>query len=131
MSTHNPMQPCERCGQPHPKCTAHNRAGDPCGNNREPGQTVCRMHGGAAPKAQAAARMRLLEMIDPALHRLMTELNNEDAKPAERLRAVENVLDRTGLGRQVTMDDDTARALLLERLAALKQQQDDTEAGEE
>lgn len=24
-------EPCPRCGQPHPGCTAHNRAGRPCG----------------------------------------------------------------------------------------------------
>jgi len=49
---------CERCGQPHPRCTAHNRAGKPCGHVPEPDQTVCRLHGGRAPQAIAKAEER-------------------------------------------------------------------------
>ncbi|NGZ99645.1 hypothetical protein G5V59_02615 [Nocardioides sp. W3-2-3] len=38
--------PCDRCGQVHTKCTAHNREGNPCGRYAVPGLTVCYRHGG-------------------------------------------------------------------------------------
>lgn len=50
---------CERCGQPHPKCKAHNRKGGPCGGNRLAGQDVCYFHGGSSPQALAAANKRV------------------------------------------------------------------------
>lgn len=49
---------CKRCGQPHERCTAHNRAGHPCRSWPEPDQTVCRLHGGKAPQAIAKAEER-------------------------------------------------------------------------
>lgn len=52
--------PCTRCGQPHPKCTAHTRAGNPCRQQPMTGQTVCRMHGGSAPQSVAAAHERVV-----------------------------------------------------------------------
>jgi hypothetical protein len=54
-------KPCTRCGRPHARCTAHTRAGNPCGQKPMAGQTVCRMHGGSAPQAIAAAEERRLE----------------------------------------------------------------------
>lgn len=56
-----PMQPggCARCGGEHVGCTAHSRSGKPCGNPPMHGQSVCRMHGGSAPSARAAAEKRL------------------------------------------------------------------------
>lgn len=53
--------PCTRCGQPHPKCTAHTRAGNPCRQQPMTGQSVCRMHGGKAPQAITAAERRAIE----------------------------------------------------------------------
>lgn len=50
---------CNRCGQPHALCAAHNRAGNPCGQKRQPGQRVCHLHGGKSPQAIAAADERL------------------------------------------------------------------------
>lgn len=59
MSDH--PKPCTRCGQPHARCTAHTRAGNPCGQKPMAGQTVCRMHGGSAPQSLEAAQRRQLE----------------------------------------------------------------------
>lgn len=42
------------------QCTAHARSGNRCKRYAAPGAAVCRMHGGAAPQVQAAARRRLL-----------------------------------------------------------------------
>lgn len=54
-------KPCTRCGRPHARCTAHTRAGNPCGQKPMAGQTVCRMHGGSAPQSIDAAERRRLE----------------------------------------------------------------------
>lgn len=50
--------PCQRCGKPHAKCTAHTRAGNPCGQRPMRDQGVCKMHGGASPQNIAAAARR-------------------------------------------------------------------------
>ncbi len=54
---------CDRCGQPHPRCKAHTRAGNPCRQPPMAGQRVCRMHGGKSPQAQTAATRRLAEAV--------------------------------------------------------------------
>lgn len=54
MTDDQPM-PCERCGEPHARCSAHTRAGKACTQWPMAGQRVCRMHGGSSPKAIAAA----------------------------------------------------------------------------
>lgn len=41
------------------QCTATNRSGERCGRAPIPGGTVCRVHGGAAPRVKAAAERRL------------------------------------------------------------------------
>lgn len=46
---------CEKCGQVHPGCKAHNNRGEPCGNQPVKGSKVCRSHGGASPRGKAAA----------------------------------------------------------------------------
>jgi hypothetical protein len=51
---------CERCGEPHVRCSAHTKAGKPCGQPPMSGQTVCRKHGGKAPQNLNAAEQRLL-----------------------------------------------------------------------
>lgn len=56
----NPL-PCERCGQPHARCSGHTRAGKPCGQPPMAGQRVCRMHGGKSPQALAKAEERQVE----------------------------------------------------------------------
>lgn len=54
-------KPCPKCGQPHAKCTAHKRNGQPCGQPPMQDQDVCKMHGGKAPQALAAATTRHAE----------------------------------------------------------------------
>ena len=54
-------KPCDRCGEPHARCSAHTRAGRPCGQPPMRGQRVCKMHGGKSPGARENAEQRELE----------------------------------------------------------------------
>lgn len=58
--TTDPMA-CARCGQPHDRCTAHNRAGLPCGQHPIRGGSVCKSHGGRAPQTRRKADKRRAE----------------------------------------------------------------------
>lgn len=52
---------CERCGEIHDKCKAHNVAGKPCGMSPRIGLKVCRLHGGSTPAAIALSERRKRE----------------------------------------------------------------------
>lgn len=60
MWSDDPM-PCDKCGEPHARCSAHTRAGKPCRQPAMDGQRVCRLHGGKSPRALAAAERRIGE----------------------------------------------------------------------
>lgn len=100
-------------------CTAHRSNGDPCKAPAIRGGTVCRAHGGSSPQAQRAARLRLLELVDPAIATLEREMENAD-KSADRQRAAENILDRTGYGRTQRVDIAQAQEVLVEKLTELR-----------
>lgn len=72
----DPM-PCDRCGEPHPKCIGHKRNGAPCGQKRMAGQLVCRMHGGSSPQALAKAEERIAEaQAEDVVRKLWVGLEN-------------------------------------------------------
>lgn len=74
---------CERCGEEHTGCAAHSRGGGPCRNRPMRGQRVCKMHGGRAPQAKAAAERRLeREAVEAEMTRLGVPL---DVDPEEAL----------------------------------------------
>lgn len=105
-------------------CGRKTRAGTPCQKSPIKGATVCRLHGGAAPQVKRAAKLRLLELVDPAiatLARIMATSPNE----ALRLKAADSILDRGGLpkGAQVTIED--ARSVLLNQLIAYRDSNDE------
>jgi len=54
------------------------------------------MHGGRAPQVRAAARLRILGMVNPALHALSKLIETADSDSV-KLSAVKDVLDRAGL----------------------------------
>src|SRR3990167_11007781 len=100
-------------------CGKRTRAGKPCQKSPIKGGTVCRLHGGSAPQVKRAAKLRLLELVDPAiatLARIMATSENE----ALRLKAADSILDRGGRpkGAQVTVED--ARSPLYEALLAYR-----------
>lgn len=103
------------------RCHARSKAtGKECGREAVPGATVCRYHGGAAPQVQRKAALRLLELVDPAIGTLAREMATAD-KSADRQRAANSILDRAGIARRVeTPDSGVARAMLVERLLALR-----------
>lgn len=63
MAVHPTARPhgCEKCGQSHWKCLAHNRAGNPCGRGAVDGLDVCVMHGAKSPQAKRMAAIRITE----------------------------------------------------------------------
>ena len=94
--------------------------GQPCRGIAMRGQKVCRIHGGSSPQAKAAAKRRLLELVEPAIARLAEEVDGADMSK-DRLKAAEMILDRTGFGKEMKVEFDDVRDLLVERLRALKE----------
>ncbi len=103
-------------------CGAKTRAGGGCTQPAMDGQARCRFHGGASPQARRAARIRLAELVDPAIATLGREMVKAD-KSVDRQRAANSILDRAGFGREQKLVDaaDTAREILLRRLRDLRQ----------
>lgn len=55
------------------------------------------MHGGAAPQVKAAAKIRLLAMVEPAIKVLAAAMRDQKHQPGIALAAARDVLDRAGL----------------------------------
>lgn len=82
----------------HPRrCTARRHDGQPCRRYAARGATVCRVHGGAAPQVQAAARRRLQQATDALAARLLGIALDEGTSEAVRLAAIRDALDRGGV----------------------------------
>ena len=81
------------------RCVAKStRSGERCKKSAIKGGTVCRTHGGANRFVAKKARERLLELQEPAIVQLNRILSAPGTSDSDRLRAVQMVLDRTGLG---------------------------------
>lgn len=103
------------------KCKARNRQGKRCGNWAIPGGTVCRFHGGKAPQVEKAALERLRELQHPAIAQLARIIEDPVAGDTDKLRAIENVLDRTGIPRNAEVTVSSAKDALLEKLRAMRE----------
>lgn len=99
-------------------CTATKRNGKPCGLPPIKGGTVCHKHGGAAPQVRAAANRRLIEMVIPAMKELHKIINREDVADADKLRAIQMVLNRTGYSERQQIDIGLREETAYDRLAA-------------
>jgi len=93
----------------HParQCTATNRAGERCRRQPIAGGAICTMHGGRAPQTVAAAKLRLLEVVEPAIARLLRFIESPPGlcdvcgrcdDTSAIVSAIRTVLDRCGLG---------------------------------
>lgn len=97
------------------------RSGEMCRAPAMKGQNVCRLHGGASSQARRKAKLRLMELVDPAIATLAREMAQAD-KSADKQRAANSILDRAGFGRQQSVEVDDARAMLLQRILAARGQ---------
>jgi hypothetical protein len=105
------------------QCTAKSQqSGKRCRRHAIKGGTVCATHGGRAPQVKERARIRLAALVDPAITTLAREMTTAQAS-SDRQRAANSILDRAGLSRGVAPEVELARALLIERLVSLKEQQ--------
>lgn len=110
------------------RCTAHNRFGERCKNAPIRGSNVCRTHGGASPQVKRKAALRLATLVEPAVATLARIMTDTSAKNSDRLRAAENILDRGGVPRRTDAGDPAAaRALLIDRLTALRAEREKQE----
>lgn len=85
-------------------CKATKRNGKPCGLPPIKGGTVCHKHGGSAPQVRAAANRRLIEMVLPAMKELHKIIDRDDVADADKLRAIQMVLNRTGYSERQQID---------------------------
>ena len=95
---------CKKCGQVHKRCTAHNKAGGPCGQQAKRGTTVCRSHGANAPqtKRKAAerledARQEMLNLLEPLLGRLREMAADPATNDADIIKVFREIANRVGL----------------------------------
>lgn len=101
-------------------CHAKSKStGELCSQVAIPGGKVCRYHGGASGHVKRKAALRLQELVDPAIATLAREMTSAE-KAADRLRAADSVLDRTGYGRTSKVETETVQDALMHRLAQLK-----------
>lgn len=77
------LDTCPRCGQPHPRCHAHNRQGRPCMRSPAAYQHVCNRHGAKSPQALAEAERRRQEAA--ATHAMTTLGRPINTTPTEAL----------------------------------------------
>ena len=107
-----------------PRCTAHARStGERCGNRPIPGGTGCRFHDGGATAVRRRARLRLAELVDPAIGTL-ARVMVKGARDQDKLRAAEAILDRAGFPRASRIEGhlslEESREVLLERILELR-----------
>lgn len=92
---HHSSDGCDSTGRKHWK------KGERCESFAIRGGSVCRTHGGAAPAAKKAARLRLAALVDPAIDYIHSVLkpgkgHKKAVPPNVRLAAAKDALDRNG-----------------------------------
>ena len=116
--------PAQRSALPGTQCIAKSqRTGNQCRRWAVLGATTCLHHGAAAPQVQRKALERLRELQPDALAVIEEALESDDEKT--RLSVAMDILDRTGIGRQSKVEQNTVSKIedipteLLRELAGL------------
>lgn len=102
-----------------PRCPAI-RNGHRCKKPAIPGGTVCATHGGAAPQVKRRAKLRVLQLLDPALGQLARILANPDDQRIG-LTAIKMVVEMNGMTTRGDVDSTLAKAILMDRHYALQE----------
>lgn len=133
MKAKNPLEgwdPEELTHDGRPRCTAMSKQNQRrCRRAATPGTNVCANHGSRAPQVKQAAKLRLLGLVDPAIATLAREMT-QATKSSDKQRAANSILDRAGIARTSEVQVEDARALLVERLMALRDEQRAVETDE-
>lgn len=103
-------------------CMGTNREGGPCGAPALRGMDLCAKHGAKHPAAKRAARLRLAELVDPAIAVLAREMVQAE-RSSDRQSAANSLLDRAGWGRTAVIQAGDARAVLVQRILEVQRQQ--------
>jgi hypothetical protein len=91
-------QPAQHALGESRRCTATSKTtGQPCGAYAIHGGFVCGYHGGKAPQTVAAAKRRLVEMVDASLRYINRALETDETCDPVAMKAAQLVLDRAGL----------------------------------
>ena len=110
-------------------CQGKKKTGEPCMAPAMAGQFRCRAHGGNRQDSKRKARIRMAELVDPAIATLAKEMMKAETS-RDRQNAANSILDRAGYGRASKVEYEDAKALLLERVAEMKKQQMEEEEGD-
>lgn len=98
---------------------------EPCGAPAMAGQRVCRLHGGSTKNARNAAKLRLMDLVDPAITMLGRELVSKESSAKDRLSAANSILDRAGLSRRTEISVDDAREMLVQKIMENRAEEDE------
>lgn len=86
-----------------------------------PGAPTCKYHGAGNHRATIAkAKLRMIAAADKAVARLVAEMDGAE-KAADRIRAADSLLDRTGFRRGVDVVGTDLREVLIERLVEVRE----------
>lgn len=98
---------CEKCGEVHKRCSAHNRFGKQCMQMPMRFQQTCRSHGASTKLSKRAAQERMMELVWPAIARLDKLVRDPNTPDEIVVKVVAQILDRAhaaGLNRNARME---------------------------
>jgi hypothetical protein len=79
-------------------CTATNKDGSECKAWAVSGTDICRKHGADQKSLQQLSKVRLFGLLPEALEQLQKIIRSPLTRDADRLKAIELVMNRTGFG---------------------------------
>lgn len=104
-------------GDPNPWPWCRMRAGR---GTDHAGVGSCSFHAGNTPNGRRSARLRLDELVGPAIATIARLITDPEAPDSVRLRAAQDALDRAGYPRRLEVDVEEARESLYDRLLSAR-----------